>query len=196
MKDSENIDFLVSKIISGKSGRDEIIKLLYYDNVLRRKINTITKNILDNSHEEDIIFNTSILRFVSSIVKNQNIEITASVHSYICGIAKYICLNNIKKAKKQRFENLDEIAEIEMNLTPETTLIDQQRSENLFKLLNGLNKNCREVLMYWANDYSMIEIAEVMGYKSDMMARKKKYQCYKQLVKILESRPEIKNFLK
>ena len=50
--------------------------------------------------------------------------------------------------------------------------------------------------MHWANGYSMKEIAVLMDYKSDMMAKKKKYKCFKELLNYIEKHPEIKNVLR
>ena len=57
-------------------------------------------------------------------------------------------------------------------------------------------KNCKEVLMLWAYGYKMKEIANIMNYKSDNMAKKKKYKCFKELLEFLEQNPEAKSALR
>ena len=62
--------------------------------------------------------------------------------------------------------------------------------------MNHLKSNCKQVLMYWAGGYNMSEIAQLVGYKSEGMARKKKCECYKELIVWLEAHPEYLNELK
>lgn len=59
----------------------------------------------------------------------------------------------------------------------DTISIDQILSEEkrtlLLNVLSHIGKNCKEVLMYWANGYAMDEIAQKLNYKSEGMVRKK-----------------------
>ena len=64
------------------------------------------------------------------------------------------------------------------------------------ELLEKLGQNCKEVLMFWSQSYSMVEIAEKMEYKSPGMAKKKKQICMKELYVYLENHPEIVDTLK
>ena len=105
-------------------------------------------------------------------------------------------MNKSKKEIRLRTEDIDDQYDISSDTTPESLLFDQTKIEQLNDLLGKLGKNCKEVLMYWANGYSMKEIAEMMGYKSDNMAKKKKYKCFKELLDYLEQHPEIKNTLR
>ena len=66
----------------------------------------------------------------------------------------------------------------------------------LHSLLETLGKNCKEVLLLWGNGYKMRDIADIIGYKSEEMAKKKKYQCFKTLLIYLEQNPEIKKSLR
>lgn len=186
----------IKRIRSGKTGRDEVISNIYNDNVLRAKIESVVIKYGGKKSDFQTVFNNVLMQFVKTAIKNKNLEINSSLHAYLCGIAKYNWLNHTKKETKHRSEDIDEQYDLSSNITPETLLIDQGKIELLSALLKKLGKNCKEVLMYWANEYSMVEIAEMMDYKSDMMARKKKYKCFKELLSFLEANPEIKNILR
>lgn len=112
------------------------------------------------------------------------------------GIARYIMLNDLKKTNRLRTEDIEDQKNIKTDHTPESLIIDQTKVEQLDQLLQKLGKNCKEVLLHWANGYSMKEIAVMMEYKSDMMAKKKKYKCFKEMLNYLEEHPEIKNVLR
>lgn len=191
-----DIGLTISKIRSGKSGRDEVIKRLYYDDELRRKIRMVIHRYGGNNNDFDEIFNTTLMQFVKTVIKNREMVISSSLHSYISGITKYVWMNKIKREQKHRSEDIDDQLDLQTDITPERLLLDQTKVDQLQGLLQKLGKNCKEVLMYWANGYSMKEIAEKMDYKSDHMAKKKKYKCFKELLSYLEAHPEIKNTLR
>lgn len=191
-----DIEVLISKIRSGKTGRDEVIGLLYYDEVLKQKIKMVVLRYGGQQQDIDEVFNTTLMQFVKTVVKNKEMEINSSLYGYLSGIAKYVWMNASKKEKKNRSEDIDDQFDIQSDTTPETLLLDQSKVDQLRGLLEKLGRNCKEVLMHWANGYSMKEIAEMMNYKSDNMAKKKKYKCFKELLNYLEENPEIKNALR
>lgn len=186
----------MTKIRSGKAGRDEVIGILYYDEVLRNKIRMVINKYGGKTSDFEEVFNTALMQFVKTVIKNKDMVISNTLHSYICGIAKFVWMNKSKKENKIRTEDIDDQYDISSDTTPESLLLDQSKIENLNELLEKLGKNCKEVLMYWANGYSMKEIADLMGYKSDNMAKKKKYKCFKELLDFLEKNPEVKKALR
>ncbi len=193
---NNNTENIISKIRSGKPGLDEAIKILYYDEVLRNKVNFVIKKYGGQSSDFEEVFSTTLMQFVKTVIKNKDMVITSTLYSYLCGIAKFVWINKSKKENKTHTENIDDQYDIRSDTTPESLLLDQTKIENLNDLLGKLGKNCKEVLMFWANGYSMKEIANMMGYKSDNMAKKKKYKCFKALLDYLEQNPEIKKTLR
>ena len=192
----KDIKAILSKIRSGKPGRDEVIAKLYYDEVLRNKIRAVVSQYGGQKVDFDDTFNIALMQFIKTVVKNKEMVITTSIHSYVCGIAKYVWMKKFKKENKILVEDIDNQYDIKSDTTPESLLVDQAKIEELNDLLQKLGKNCKEVLMYWANGYSMKEVAAMMGYKSDNMAKNKKYKCFKELLDYLENNPEVKNALK
>ena len=169
---------------------------MYYDEVLRQKIKSVVLRYGGQQHDIEEVFNTTLMQFVKTVVKNKEMAINSSLHGYLSGVAKYVWMNQSKKEKKNRSEEIDDQFDIQSDTTPESLLLDQSKVDLLGGLLQKLGRNRKEVLMYWANGYSMKEIAEMMDYKSDNMAKKKKYKCFKELLDYLEAHPEIKNALR
>jgi RNA polymerase sigma factor (sigma-70 family) len=191
-----DIQLIVSKIRSGKTGRDEVLVSLYHDKVLRNKIEHVAAKYGGQKMDLDLIFNSTLMQFVKTVINNKDFSIQSTLYSYISGITRFLMLNELKKSNKTRTEAIDDQIDIKADHTPESLIIDQSKVDQLHGLLQKLGKNCKEVLMHWANGYSMKEIAKMMDYKSDMMAKKKKYKCFKELLNYLEEHPEIKNVLR
>ena len=187
---------MVLKIRSGKAGRDGVLVSLYHDKVLRTKVEYVALKHGGQKVDFDLIFNSTIMQFVKTVINNKDFSIQSSLYSYMSGITRYIMLNDLKKTNRHRTEDIDDQNNIKTEHTPESLILDQSKVDQLDELLQKLGKNCKEVLMHWANGYSMKEIAVMMNYKSDMMAKKKKYKCFKELLNYLEEHPEIKNVLR
>lgn len=187
---------LVSKIRSGKIGRDEVISRLYHDNNLRHAIRHQILKLGASDQDVESIFNTTLMSFIKTVMKNPDLKIKNKLVTYLCGIARYSWFHELKR----RGTNHISTAEFELDVpdfnTPEKLLLDQSKYHLLHTLLQKLGKNCKEVLLHWANGFSMTEIAKLMKYKSDMMARKKKYKCFRELLVFVGENPDIKKALR
>ena len=92
--------------------------------------------------------------------------------------------------------DIDKVAEQQdESITAVDLLIKGDRAEILNKVLSQMKVKCKEVLMHWSSGYKMQEIATLLGYKSDGVARKKKSECMKQLLAYLADKPYIKQQL-
>ncbi|MEE9439511.1 MAG: sigma-70 family RNA polymerase sigma factor, partial [Saprospiraceae bacterium] len=144
----------------------------------------------------DFVLGESLLRFIKTVIKNKNFKLRSSIPTYLAGIAKYVCLETQRKEKKHKNADFKYNQQVELSPSPEEIIIDFEKKILIRSLLPKLGKNCKEVLMYWANGYKMKEIAEMMDYKSEGMAKKKKHICFKALLEYVVENPEVKNLLK
>lgn len=149
-----------------------------------------------DADDVETIFNTSLIQFMKTVIKNDELEISTSIDSYIIGIARFVWYKELKQRNKNRTEEIEGQYDLSSDVTPESLVIDHSQKDTISELLSNLGKNCREVLMYWANGYKMLEIAEIVGYKSPNMARKKKYKCLKELLIFVDKNPHIKSILR
>jgi len=147
--------------------------------------------------EEDFnnVFSLTLMKFVKAVIQKPDLIISYELNTYISGIAKYTYLDTIRKEKKHSYVDHSD-KEDEMVESPEELILNKDKMHLLNEILMKLGKNCKEVLMYWANGYKMKEIATLMDYKSDNMAKKKKYQCFKTLLLYIEDNPQIKSALR
>jgi len=189
------VNAILTKIRSGRAGRDEAIVQLYKDQKLR---NGFKKMITTEGWPKstfDTIFTDAIIAFASSVIRRKDFQLNSNLRNYILVIGKRAYRR--KNAKKFMTTSLDEIGDvkIEDDIAMDLIINDEHR-ELVQMVLSRLGRNCREVLTYWASEYNMKEIADLMGYKSDMMARKKKYKCFKELMELVEKYPNIEDLLR
>jgi len=189
-----NVEFLLGEIRSGKTGRDKIITQLYSDGKLRGSILSVILKMGGSKEDFDDIFSIALMQFVKTVMKRKDLVINYDLNTYITSIAKYTLLAQLKSKNKNTTQLVD--ANTVMTENPENLVIKKDEMTLLHSLLETLGKNCKEVLLLWGNGYKMRDIADIIGYKSEEMAKKKKYQCFKTLLIYLEQNPEIKKSLR
>ena len=178
---------------SGKSGRDKVITMLYKNELMRTKAMKFVTNNSGSREDALSVFGDSVLTLVKQIVARNDLSIDTSVDNYLAGIVRYTWLNELRKrGKTTTVEAGEEVAYEDSGLL---SLISKDRHQQLHHTLATLGSKCKEVLMLWANGYSMKEIAEQCNYKSATMAKKKKYKCFKTLIELIEQSPKLKERL-
>ena len=158
--------------------------------------NDICKYVFKNSGSEDegiMVFHDSTVAFVKKVFSDHQFELSTSMPAYIFGIARYQWLTKIKKqGKNPLYESIEvdntriESAHFEINFEK------KERATILHEILTHLKVNCKNVLMYWAGGYNMKEITSLLGYKNEAVVRKKKHECYKELILWLDENPAYK----
>lgn len=186
---------LLERIRSGKGGRDEVLIALFKDVSLKRNIRSVIVKMGGTVDDADDIFTTTLVQFVKTVLRRSDLVIEHQLHTYIVGIAKFQWLGRIKKNNSAR-ELVQMTFADEMEDNAEMYYIKQGQRELLHDLMQRMGKNCKEVLIHWAMGYSMKEIAVMMNYKSEGMAKKKKYQCFKALIQYLDDNPKLKEALR
>lgn len=184
---------MLQQIRSGKDGRDAVIKMLYQDSKLKNMIYGLILKSGGEQSDAQSVFNQTLIQFIKTVIRKPDLQITSTLNSYIAGIARYCWYEDLGKRKKPpiiRPQNEED------TITPEKMVIDLEKKNLLQELLSKMKRNCKEVLMHWANGFTMNEIADMMDYKSFKMAKKKKYECMKQLLAYLEQKPELKEALR
>ena len=196
MIDLDDIVSVLNDIRAGKSQRDAVIKSVYYDDRIRSSIlSTMKRYGIETSRLDDILSQV-IMQFIKTVMKKPELNINQSLNHYLSGIARFTILQGFKSEKKNQTVEIRQGYDQPDRYTPERLLVNKNNIDLLGKVLNHLGGICREVLLLWAHGYSMKEIAISMNYKSDMMARKKKYKCYKSMMDYLYRNPDILNSLK
>jgi len=192
-EDQIHRNLILKKIRGTKQERDEAVKLLYFDQDIRSSVKRFVMNNGGQSQDVRPILHICIMKLVKTVIKNDRLVLRNSLVAYIVGIAKFSWYDELTKRGKV-WEG--EIPHVIDDHTPEKLYLNLERKHLLEKLMGIMRANCKEVLMLWANGYSMEEIANNMNYKSFKMAKKKKYECMKQLLEYIDQHPEIKEVIR
>lgn len=181
---NQDTTLLIERIRKDIDSRNGVIRELYNDDKIKSSIYALVlKNggTPDDAHD---ILTHAIIAFVQQCyspvfnLKNQ-------VSTYLYAIARYKWINERKKAVKH---NIQELKDSDGGYTHsiESTIIGNERSQKLQFALTRLDDKCREVMLMWASQLKMREIAIRMSYASAEVARKKKHQCLNKLKTLIK----------
>lgn len=189
---------LLDKIRGSEENRRKAIGFIMDHTEIRNKITTYVLHNSGTTEEATSIFHDSVIAFVKYVIQHRDFQLSSSLVGYMRTIGKYQWINRLRKVGKSAAEAGREIDElhIESSFKSDQFILSKEKSQALKTLLDRLAKRCREVLLLWSNGYSMKEIASLVDYQSEGMARKKKSQCMKSLYQMIEENPNIKEQLR
>jgi len=185
-----NTNQLISQIRENLKLRNQAIEQLYNDQHLNRIVKGTLINMGCSEIDSHDYFTEAIVNFIQACYK-PSFEIRTSLANYLTGIAKNLWLKEVTRNKKKNTIDKERMVELSDSNSPEVLILKEERKQLLYKILNYLGESCKKVLMLWAINKRMKEIANEMDYKSPGMARKKKHQCLRKLYKIIDEHPSL-----
>lgn len=165
---------------------------------IRGKIYSYVRQHGGSDDEGISIFHDTVVAFVKYVFQNRNFRLTDSLVGYMRTIGKYQWINQLRKINKSvPVSSVDtETLSIPDSFQSDHFILNKEKLQSLTRVLDKLASRCKEVLMYWSSGYSMKEVAKMVDYQSEGMARKKKSQCMKSLYEIISENPNIKEQLR
>ncbi len=154
--------------------------------------NFILKNKGNIADAEDI-FQNALIQITVRYIKDKHV-ITGNIEAYVFTICKNLWRRKFRK--KNPISTEDMIFEIKDD-DSESALatLEQMRWELFQEKLKEVKGKCAEVLKMFFAKVSNTEIAERMGYDSEVVARQKVYKCKKNLSNSIQTDKRYKKLL-
>lgn len=165
----------------------------YINEVIQNWMASSERNNPSLSGYMEDIFQEALVIFDRNIRENR-FEGRSSLTTYLISILKWKVLGHQRQEKKvTEFvpEHVQDITESE-----EFHIISEEKKRTLEEALQQIDERCRELLTHYKLDYSMKEIAAIMGFSSPEMAKKQSYRCREKLRTVLTSNPTFLQILK
>jgi RNA polymerase sigma factor (sigma-70 family) len=182
----ETDEELVNMIKSGGPAREKALHRIYTDSNIREKIIAMIANNNGNQQDgEDMVQEAIIV--MDKNIREGRYRTEGNLQSYLFAIGKYLWMNQLRKKKpmlKGSFTDLEVAGDPDK---PDHFLLDEERKMKLQALLSRLGKRCHEILSLWQLSFSMEEIAVRMKLNDASTARKAKYDCQQQLIKLIQN---------
>ncbi len=149
----------------------------------------ITKHALSEDESFDA-YSDTILAALQNI-KNAHFEARASLKTYLYQIFHNKCVDLLRKrtTNKNSVHRPDSISERLLLISDSARsvvqkLIDQADWKLLREKLNQLEEKCRQLLLYWGENYSDREIASLLQYKTADVVKTSRLRCMERLRKL------------
>lgn len=140
------------------------------------------------SHEQAIdIFQYAILSFYENVLEDVIEEMNdAGIKTYLYSIGKNKLLSDTRKDAKLSFNEeyedhllLDEIDDHSQD--------SEARTLKVRSVIESLQEPCADILrLFYFNNLSNDEIAEILGYKNGNTVKNLKYKCIQRIKRLLE----------
>ena len=179
--DQEIIEQLRQSGIDKRRGEEELFNRYAY---------FVREGMNKHGLSEDESFNAysdTILATLGNI-QNAHFEARASLKTYLYQIFHNKCVDVIRKrtTNKNRVHQAESISDKLMQLSDNARsvvqkLIDKADWNLLRQRMNELEEKCRQLLLYWGDNYSDREIALILNYKTADVVKTSRLRCLERL---------------
>jgi RNA polymerase sigma factor (sigma-70 family) len=178
---ADSIEIQLSKI---KNGDDQFLKRLY-ENKRPAFVSWFQKRYTLTRQESVDLFQKAFSIFYFNVKDGKIVTLKSTIETYIVGIGKILMKEEFRR--NSRLTSLDEIPDVHVSDYSMLRNDDKAHEQSLVgKILQALEEPCKSLLtMYYFNNYSLAHIAEVLGYKNQGVAKKKKCLCLKSVRNLL-----------
>lgn len=152
----------------------------------------MTKHALSEDESFDAYSDTILAALVN--IQNDHFEARASLKTYLYQIFHNKCVDLLRKrtTNKNSVHRPDSISERLMLISDSARsvvqkLIDQADWKLLREKLNQLEDKCRQLLLYWGENYNDREIASLLQYKTADVVKTSRLRCLDRLRKMYKS---------
>jgi RNA polymerase sigma factor (sigma-70 family) len=175
---------LIEDILSGGSAMQLAAEWFYREN-LKLVYKESASNRLGREDALDA-YSDAVTALVENI-RNRVFRGESKCSTYFIRIFSNKCIDIFRKKTTNKSKE-NTLSLEEMKIEPAESIVNEEANINLSMYFDELSEVCREVLMDWSDGFSMDDIAERNGLKNAHTARSKRYNCFQQLVSILQKK--------
>lgn len=185
---------LVNRIKSGGPGREKALHQIYINTTVKSKLTSLITNNSGNTQDAEDIYQEAII-VLDRNIREGHYRLDGSLTSYLYSTGKFLWMNHLRKKRLTLKENFMDSDLISTSVQPDKIYMNDEKKKFLQSLLSRLGMRCQNILELWQLSYSMDEIARKLNIGDASIARKAKYDCQQQLIKLILSDPTNKKEL-
>ncbi|MEM0997902.1 MAG: sigma-70 family RNA polymerase sigma factor [Bacteroidota bacterium] len=175
--------------LQGIRQRDPQVLHTIYQEFFPRIAQAIRQNSGNETEARDIFQDALMVVFQKS--RDPEFQLSSSFYTYLYAVARNLWLKKLRK-KDRHWVTID--GEMESIADHPPFLAEELRREAQYQLyrrkLQELGEQCRELLKLSLAGTRVSEIVKKMNFSSEGYARKRKFKCKEQLIKLIRKDPE------
>lgn len=189
------VKYTNDEILNGIIRNDNVILQYIYKNFFY-KINLYIKQNSGGDDDANDIFQEAIIVIYRKI-KDKSLVLDCAFETYLYSVCKILWYKQLNRKKSEQYVSLDNTSmEIEDYDQGIAEVAEKNEKYRLYqKHFQLLGKDCQKLLQLFFDNVSLKQIAQIMGYKSEKYAKKRKYKCKEYLVTNIKQDMEYKNFV-
>jgi RNA polymerase sigma factor (sigma-70 family) len=174
---------------------NETIKAIY-----RSHFESLSWFIINNSgsrQDAEDVFQEVVVNFID-LVQKDKFRGESTIKTFLFSLNRFTWLNELKKrgralAREEKYEKGQERVELDTS----HFISEREEKAAVIRLVEELGETCKKILLlFYYENLSMKEILEATDYENEQVVRNKKYKCLKQLEKMINEKPALKETLK
>lgn len=186
--DNWNDEELVNKIKAGGPSREKALHQIYINGTVKGKLTSLITNNSGNTHDAEDIYQEAII-VLDRNIREGHYRLEGNLTSYLYSTGKFLWMNYLRKKRLTLKENFHDSDLISTSVQPDKIYMSEEKKKYLQSLLSKLGPRCQNILELWQLSYSMDEIAQKLNIGDASIARKAKYDCQQQLIKLILANP-------
>lgn len=183
-------ELTAKEILHGLKDRDTRVLDFIYDNFYFQIKVFVTKNHGSEEDARDIY--QDALMVIYQKQQKDNLTLSCSFSTYLYSVCRLLWLKQLEKRKQHITVTEESGIYVDVN----ENILDIFNLNEKYKLyqdhFSRLSFSCQKVLELFLAGIPLKEIANILGFKSEQYAKKRKYQCKEKLVSSIKSDPEYK----
>lgn len=191
---SRSDDSILQDIRQGGKACDAALVYLYKTH-LQMVTRYITLNSGSAADAQDK-FQDAIFVFVKQ-VREGIFQQKSSIKSYLMAIARNMWLNDLRrKGLQEKFVDVLEWEGEPKTESPHELTVSEELKSLVGQWMGGLSDACRQLLRMRFWEYKpMKEIASVLGFKNEQIAKNKQQRCFDSLRQKIQGQADLKEIL-
>ena len=167
-----------------RNGQNSLALHYLYESALPHIIKYISQNSGDEDEAKDIFQDAVVALFTT--IKLGKFDEEKDPRAFLYHVARNLWINRIKKRNRQF-----DISKMQPQVSEESPLsvvITSEKQEAIEKLMELAGTKCKELLKYSLyDDMSMKEIAAIMGFSGENVAKSTHYRCKQKLIELVQN---------
>ena len=189
------IDYTTLDLLNGILRNDTIILQFIYKNFYSKINFFIKKNSGDDDDANDIFQEAIIIIFRK--LKANELVLDCTFETYLYSVCRFLWLKQLDKRKieKEKIKDNHDYHEDIYDDGLEKVADLNERYKLYQKHFTNLGKDCQKVLQLYFDKVPLKNIAQIMGFKSEKYAKKRKFKCKEYLIKSIKQDLEYNKIL-
>jgi len=189
------IDYSNLDLLNGIRRNDTIVLQYIYKNFYSKINFFIKKNSGDDDDANDIFQEAIIIIFRK--LKANELVLDCTFETYLYSVCRFLWLKQLDKRKIEK-EKIKDNHEYHEDLYDDglERVADMNERYRLYqKHFINLGKDCQKILQLYFDKVPLKNIAQIMGFKSEKYAKKRKFKCKEYLIKSIKQDLEYSKIL-